>query len=86
MVKSSGGKIYLNVGSEGGVSYGDKFRIFSVGEELVDPEVGMTLGAEGGNRKIILAFGASEAKSTEGTARCQSRQSANDYRRGQVSR
>ena len=46
VVKSSAGKIYLNVGSDGGVSPGDKFRVFSVGEELVDPESGMTLGAE----------------------------------------
>ena len=32
--------------SVGGISVGDTFSVYSVGEELIDPESGLSLGAE----------------------------------------
>ncbi|MCK9554591.1 hypothetical protein M0R36_02065 [bacterium] len=38
--------VYLNCGQESGVMAGDEFSVFSVGEELIDPDTGITLGSE----------------------------------------
>ncbi|MDP8218102.1 MAG: CsgG/HfaB family protein [Candidatus Theseobacter exili] len=40
------GKAYINAGSRAGIRSGDVFDVFSKGEELVDPESGMSLGFE----------------------------------------
>jgi len=37
--------IFINVGSEAGVQVGDVFYIYSKGEELVDPDTGLSLGS-----------------------------------------
>ncbi len=46
IIKSEAGKVYLNVGLSGGINVGDEFNVYREGESLVDPESGMTLGAE----------------------------------------
>jgi len=46
IVKTDGNRAYINMGASSGVKVGDKFAIFSVGEELVDPVTGAKLGAE----------------------------------------
>ena len=40
------GKIYLNVGLSSGINVGDEFTVYRPGEEIIDPETGMSLGAE----------------------------------------
>ena len=39
------GPIYINAGSEGGIQVGDEFDVFRAGEELIDPDTGLALGA-----------------------------------------
>ena len=38
--------LMLKPGSLGGVKVGDKFTVYSKGEEVIDPETGLSLGAE----------------------------------------
>jgi curli biogenesis system outer membrane secretion channel CsgG len=45
IVRVDGSRAYINVGSAMGVQVGDKFKIFSKGEDLIDPATGMNLGA-----------------------------------------
>ncbi len=40
------GKIYINRGSLSGVKIGDVFAVYRKGEELIDPDTGLSLGAE----------------------------------------
>jgi curli biogenesis system outer membrane secretion channel CsgG len=40
-----GTRAYINVGAAAGIKVGDKFKIFSKGEDLIDPATGMNLGA-----------------------------------------
>lgn len=46
IIKVSGTTVYINAGSEAGVNVGDIFDIFQKGEELIDPDTGLSLGAE----------------------------------------
>jgi curli biogenesis system outer membrane secretion channel CsgG len=46
IVKADDAKVYINAGSQAGITVGDSFVIYSKGEELVDPETGITLGSE----------------------------------------
>ena len=46
IVKVSDGKVYINVGADAGVKKGEVFEVYTVGEELIDPETGLSLGAE----------------------------------------
>ncbi|MFH1037358.1 MAG: CsgG/HfaB family protein [PVC group bacterium] len=46
LIKAGPSQVYLNAGSEGGVSDGMEFDVYRQGEALVDPDTGMTLGAE----------------------------------------
>ena len=46
IIKITGDTIYINAGSRNGVSGGDTFNVFSVGEELIDPDSGESLGSE----------------------------------------
>ncbi len=41
----TGGDVIINSGKEGGVKIGDVFTVVSVGEELIDPDTGESLGA-----------------------------------------
>ena len=46
IIKVDGNRAYINLGTSSGIKVGDKFVIFNVGEELVDPVSGAKLGAE----------------------------------------
>jgi len=46
VVKSEGSKIYINAGSSLNIKHGFKFYAYSVGEEIVDPDSGLRLGAD----------------------------------------
>jgi curli biogenesis system outer membrane secretion channel CsgG len=45
VIKVEGKQAYINVGATSGVKVGDTFKIFSVGEKLIDPATGMDLGS-----------------------------------------
>jgi len=42
----SDARVFLNAGSESGVTMGMTFSVFRAGEELIDPATGLSLGAE----------------------------------------
>ena len=46
IVKVSNGKVYINVGANAGIRKGEVFGVYRVGEELIDPDTGLSLGAE----------------------------------------
>lgn len=45
VIKVDGSKAFINVGSSSGIKVGDTFKIFSLGEELIDPVTGAKLGS-----------------------------------------
>jgi curli biogenesis system outer membrane secretion channel CsgG len=45
VVMASGGTVVINAGEAGGVKVGDRFKIFRPGEELIDPDTGISLGS-----------------------------------------
>ncbi|NVL93040.1 MAG: hypothetical protein HWN71_08430 [Desulfobacterales bacterium] len=46
IIKVSGKDVFISAGEQTGASVGDKFTVYSVGEELVDPDTGELLGVE----------------------------------------
>lgn len=46
VVKVEGNKVYINAGSQMNVKHGFKFYAYSVGEDIVDPDTGLKLGAD----------------------------------------
>lgn len=46
IVKVEGGKVWINLGANAGVNVGDEFIVLRKGEELIDPDTGLSLGAE----------------------------------------
>ena len=44
--KVSGDLVYLNMGANKGVKVGDTFTVYALGEEIIDPDTGESLGAE----------------------------------------
>jgi curli biogenesis system outer membrane secretion channel CsgG len=46
IAKVDGNRAWLNIGSTSGVKVGDKFAVFNVGESIVDPDTGATLGVD----------------------------------------
>jgi len=46
VIKVKGNDIYVSAGERTGAKVGDVFTVFSVGEELVDPDTGELLGSE----------------------------------------
>ncbi len=46
IIKASGTTIYMIPGSKGGVQPGMVFSIYRAGEELIDPDTGLSLGSE----------------------------------------
>jgi curli biogenesis system outer membrane secretion channel CsgG len=46
IAKVDGNRAWINIGSSAGVKVGDKFTLFSVGEAIVDPDTGATLGID----------------------------------------
>jgi curli biogenesis system outer membrane secretion channel CsgG len=59
IVKADGAKIYLNAGSEAGIAAGMEFNVYRMGEELIDPVTGLSLGAE---EEIVGRIRASDIK------------------------
>ncbi|MCH6560675.1 hypothetical protein IH799_10020 [candidate division KSB1 bacterium] len=45
IVTVKGGKVFINAGSVSGIQTGDIFVIYQKGEELVDPDTGLSLGS-----------------------------------------
>jgi curli biogenesis system outer membrane secretion channel CsgG len=46
VIRAKGRSVLINAGEQTGVSVGDEFRVFGVGEEIVDPITGESLGVE----------------------------------------
>ncbi len=46
IIKAGGGTIYMKPGSKGGVQPGMIFSVYRPGEELIDPDTGLSLGSE----------------------------------------
>jgi hypothetical protein len=46
IIKVDGSRAWINLGASSGVKVGDKYTIVSIGEALVDPDTGRTLGAD----------------------------------------
>lgn len=46
VVKVDGSKVYINAGSQMNLKHGIKFYAYSVGEDIVDPDTGLKLGAD----------------------------------------
>jgi len=46
IIKVEGTKAWINLGSSSGIKMGDNFKIFNVGEALIDPDTGAKLGAD----------------------------------------
>jgi hypothetical protein len=46
IVKVEGSKVWVNLGAGSGVKVGDVFELYRKGEELIDPDTGLSLGAD----------------------------------------
>jgi curli biogenesis system outer membrane secretion channel CsgG len=46
IAKVDGNRAWLNIGASSGVKVGDKFGVFNIGEAIVDPDTGASLGAD----------------------------------------
>jgi len=46
IIKVTGTTVIINSGAEAGVHVGDVFAVYSKGEELIDPDTGLSLGSE----------------------------------------
>ena len=46
VIKASGDSIFTNIGKRNGVSQGDTFKVFSPGEQMIDPDTGENLGSD----------------------------------------
>ena len=46
VVKIDGQRIWINVGAQAGIKVGDTFNVFQVGDALIDPVTGASLGAD----------------------------------------
>ncbi|MCJ7580974.1 MAG: hypothetical protein MUP98_10625 [Candidatus Aminicenantes bacterium] len=45
VIKAQGGQVWVNLGDGSGVKVGDEFEVIRMGEELIDPDTGISLGA-----------------------------------------
>lgn len=45
VIKAQGGQVWVNLGAGSGVNIGDEFDVIRMGEELIDPDTGISLGA-----------------------------------------
>ena len=72
VVRADGNQLYVNLG-QGVVAAGDELRIISKGEELIDPETGISLGSldtEIGSARVVNVqeqFSIAELVSSTGT-------------------
>jgi len=46
IIKVEGGKAWINMGSMSGIKVGDRYDVYSMGEQLVDPDTGQVLGVD----------------------------------------
>lgn len=46
IIKVEGNRAWINMGEMSGVQMGDAYAVFSVGEELIDPDTGQVLGVD----------------------------------------
>jgi len=46
IVKVDRGGVYINAGGNAGIKIGEVFQVYRIGEELIDPDTGLSLGAE----------------------------------------
>ena len=46
IIKASKGEVYINAGATSGIKVGDTFSVYRPGEELIDPQTGLSLGCE----------------------------------------
>ena len=46
VIKVEGNQVWINLGATSGIKLGDEFTIIRQGEELIDPDSGLSLGAE----------------------------------------
>jgi curli biogenesis system outer membrane secretion channel CsgG len=46
VIKAEGNKVWINAGTNAGIKVGDEFEVIRKGEELIDPDTGLALGAE----------------------------------------
>jgi len=46
VVKVEGKKVWINLGMNAGLTVGDEFEVIRKGDELIDPDTGISLGAE----------------------------------------
>ena len=60
IIKADEAKVYINAGSQAGIMSGDSFVVYSKGEELIDPETGITLGSEEEKAGRITVVGVKE--------------------------
>jgi hypothetical protein len=45
VIKVSGNQVWINLGANTGIQAGDSFDVIRKGEELIDPDTGLSLGA-----------------------------------------
>lgn len=60
LIRVTEGTIYANAGDRNGAQNGDVFSVYSVGEELIDPDTGESLGADMFKVGSIKLVGVSE--------------------------
>ncbi len=58
--------LMIKPGAEGGVKAGDVFNVFSQGEEIIDPDTGLSLGSE---EKMVGTIEVTDAKEKFATAK-----------------
>jgi curli biogenesis system outer membrane secretion channel CsgG len=80
IIKATGSEVIIGAGQSTGVSVGDTFTVYSVGEELVDPDTGDLLGAEESKLGTVQVF---EVKEKYSKARSVS---GKGYEKGQIVR
>jgi len=70
VIKASGSDVYISAGERTGAAVGDTFAVYSVGEELIDPDTGELLGSEEEKIGTVKIYSVSEkyskAKVTDG--------------------
>jgi len=50
IVKVENDRVIINAGLDVGIKFGDKMEVWVIGEELIDPETGLSLGLEEGKK------------------------------------
>lgn len=81
VVTEASGKVYINSGARDGVQVGETFTVYRPGEELVDPDTGLSLGtvdSKVGQIKVV------DNNVGDGKASICSIQSGSGYQRGDV--